>query len=388
MTKQPPLQALAVAYLTAQGRRQKDIAQILNISQAAVSRLYKEVKDVYIETKFREDQVDQQILEQIRRMAAPEAIGAKLKALAEVSGNPGPIVYRIPTAGEYPVEEFASAAAAICKELLSRARATVGVAWGNTIWHVSQALRVLPPQSPWRQQSPIEFVPLCGDPLMDSVEVYADRTSSRIASELSKTVNGDVARRPAWLGLVPAFIPRNTFADSELRVIDRLIDLVPQYGRIFGARVPSGTAKQPTAADLDMILTAAGSAEHPVGFGQSPLLKLESKEAKILTENIFGDIGGVLVPKPRERRGTESATHPLVQELTRHWTGLKMEHLSACSARAFHHGGALGDRPGVVLLGFGADRAPVVVNAVRRGLVNHLVLGTDLESAVLALLCR
>ena len=215
---------------------------------------------------------------------------------------------------------------------------------------------------------------------MDSVEVFADRTSSRIASELSKTVNDDKAPRPAWLGLVPAFIPRNSFTDKEIKVIERLIDMVPQYGRIFG---PRGSARTPVAADLHMILTSAGTAEHPVGFGRSPLLKLETREAKMLAENIWGDIGGVLVPKAR---GEQTESHPLVEELTYHWTGLKMEHLGNCSRRAFEQEDPAGARPGVVLLGFGVDRARLVLEAVRRGLVNHLIVSEDLETAILELI--
>ena len=387
MPKRPSIEALAVAYLTAQGRRQNDIAQILNISQAAVSRLYRDVKDDYIERRFREDLIDDQILQQVRRMASPGAISAKINALAEANGSHGPVVYRIPTIGGDPVEGFALEAALVVRDLLNRVRATVGVAWGNTIWHLGQALRAASPQSPWRQKAPIEFVPLCGDPLMDSVEVFADRTSSRIASELSKTVNGEEARRPAWLGLVPAFIPRNRFAESEIKVINRLIDLVPQYGRIFGHRDPSSVVREPLAADLDMILTSAGSADHPVGFGRSPLLKLEPLEAKVLTENIYGDIGGVLIPRLKEQKsGAAPVTHPLVRELARHWTGLKMGHLSGCAERAFRQDRALGDRPGVVLLAFGTDRAPVVLEAVRRGLVNHLVVGSELELTLAGLL--
>ena len=217
---------------------------------------------------------------------------------------------------------------------------------------------------------------------MDSDDVYADRTSSRIASELSKTVNGDNARRPVWLGLVPAFIPRNTFTPEELKIIGRFIDLVPQYDRIFGPRDSTGSAAQAVAANLHMILTSAGSAEHPVGFGRSPLLRLAEDEAKMLTESIYGDIGGVLVPKLVCAPGENPVPNPLLEQIALHWTGLRMTHLKSCSAQAFAQDNASGVRPGVVLLGFGADRAHVAVEAARLGLVNHLIVGSDLATAI------
>jgi hypothetical protein len=43
---------------------------------------------------------------------------------------------------------------------------------------------------------------------------------------LSRIVNCENGPRPVWPGLVPAFIPR-TFAPRDRKVIDRLIDLVP-----------------------------------------------------------------------------------------------------------------------------------------------------------------
>ena len=137
----PSTQALAVAYLTAQGRKQNEIAKTLNISQAAVSRLYGEVKDDYIEHRFRGNLLAKDELRDVQRMASPEKLGARLKAVAEANGSRAPRVYRVLTGNDHQVEEFASQAAVIVKDLIGRARSTVGVAWGNTIWHVSQALR-------------------------------------------------------------------------------------------------------------------------------------------------------------------------------------------------------------------------------------------------------
>ena len=199
-------------------------------------------------------------------------IGDRVAHLAREHGQPAPTVHVVPlgdaTESGPQFETFAAHAAIALRDLLEEVGGRVGVAWGSTLWHTTQALRSILPQRPFRERVPIEFVPLCGDPLIDSQERYADRTSSRIVSELSKAVNGDEPR-PAWLGLVPAFIPR-TFKRNEIRVIDRLIDLVPQYPRIFGPRIaPSRPIAAPIAGDLHMIITAAGSVQAPPGVSDA-----------------------------------------------------------------------------------------------------------------------
>jgi len=385
--KKVPIDALAAAALAARGKTQTEIAVALDLSQSAVSRLLKDVRDyIQVERSFRWDRLTPPEQQEVRRRMSHREIGDRVARLAREYGQPAPAVHVVPL-GEVTergpqFETFASHAAMALRDLLEEVRGKVGVAWGSTLWHTTQALRSILPQRPLRERIPIEFVPLCGDPLIDSQERYADRTSSRVVSDLSKAVNGDEPR-PAWLGLVPAFIPR-TFKRNEIRVIDRLIDLVPQYPRIFGPRIPpSRPIAAPIAGDLHMIITAAGPSKRPLGFGRNPLLGLSDAESRLLAENIYGDIGGVLLPRLSGTPGTkggEPAPHPLVQDLIRRWTGLKIEHLKACSARAFSERSK--SRPGVTLLSFGSSHAEVVLEAVRQGLVNQLIIGSDLEEAL------
>jgi hypothetical protein len=379
--------ALAAAALAAEGKTQFEIAKALDLSQSAVSRLLKGVQDyIHIERSFRWDRLPAPIEQEVRKRISHREVGDRLARLAREHKQPAPAVHVAPV-GEASqpgaqFETFAGHAAMALRDLLEEVRGRVGVAWGSTLWHTTQALRQILPQRPFRERVPIEFVPLCGDPLIDSQQRYADRTSSRIVSELSKAVNGDEPR-PAWLGLVPAFIPR-TFKRNEIKVIDRLIDLVPQYPRIFGPRIPpSRPVPAPIAGDLHMVITAAGPSKRPLGFGRNPLLGLTEAESERLAANIYGDIGGVLLPRLTggpAKKGHEPAPHPLVQELTRRWTGLKIEHLKECSTRAFSERSR--SRPGVTLLSFGAGHVDVVLEAVRLGLVNHLIIGSDLEEAI------
>jgi transcriptional regulator with XRE-family HTH domain len=389
------IDALAAAALSAQGKTQVQIAEALDLSQSAVSRLLNR-KDVLpyinIERRFLWDEFPEPFQQEIRRRMSHREIGDRVARLAREHNQPAPAVHVVPM-GESrepgkQFDAFAPPAAMALRDLLEDVRGRVGVAWGSTIWYTVQALRSILPQRPIRRQLPIDFVPLCGDPLIDSLESYADRTSSRIVSELSKAVNGDELR-PAWLGLVPAFIPR-TFKGRDIRVIDRLIDLVPQYPRIFGRRIPQpGPAVAPMVGDLHMIITAAGPAKRPLGFGKNPLLGLTEAQSRTLAENIHGDIGGVLLPRLAHasgKDGGEPAPDPLVRDLMARWTGLKIEHLKECSRRAFAEGGK--SRPGVTLLSFGTDHVEVVLEAVRRGLVNQLIIGSDLEEALAEVLPR
>ena len=387
------IDALAAAALTVQGKTQVEIALALDLSQSVVSRLLRDVQDyIRIERTFHWDKLPPATEQEVRRRMSHREIGDRVAHLAREHGQPVPAVHVVPlgdaTESGAQFEMFAAHAAIALRDLLEEVRGRVGVAWGSTLWHTTQALRSILPQRPFRERVPIEFVPLCGDPLIDSQERYADRTSSRIVSELSKAVNGDETR-PAWLGLVPAFIPR-TFKRNEIRVIDRLIDLVPQYPRIFGPRIaPSRPMAAPIAGDLHMIITAAGPSKRPLGFGRNPLLGLSDAESRLLADSIYGDIGGVLLPRLTNAPGAKSpepAPHPLVQELTRRWTGLKIEHLKACSARAFAERSK--SRPGVTLLSFGASHVEVVLEAVRQGLVNQLIIGSDLEEAMAEALPR
>lgn len=403
-TDLPSIEALTAAYLFTLGKTQEQIAAALSLSQPQVSRLLRSVRDKHIrvQKQFIWDQYAESKRQEIESKVFPRQLGAKLQRFAEAHKQQVPIVHSVqmPADAEGEVDTFAKLAAQTVKDLLLTAKGSVGVTWGNTIWHLTQALSAVPPYNPWRSHDPLQFVPLCGDPVMDSLEHYADRTSSRIASDLSKLVNG-AEGRPAWLGLVPAFIPpgsrkarsrnehssakgsdigkgrRASLEEDEKRVIWRMINRVPQYPRIFGP------ANEPLADDLHMILTASGSARSLVSIGQS-LLALTPHESDTLTKNILGDIGGVIVPKVTAVAGGQQAQepHPIVREVTDCWTGLKMKHLRRCADQAFATGDLRGVRPGVTLLSFGPDRASIVLEAIKHGLVNHLIISSDLELAI------
>jgi DNA-binding transcriptional regulator LsrR (DeoR family) len=386
----PSVDALAVAYLISIGQTQTEIAQLLGMSQAAVSRLFTQVRDTYVEQVFRWDKVERSLQAEVRARATPHMLGEKLKLVTAEQAHARPRIHVLPLSESKSIgtrfELFAAQAAPIVKELLLEARQHVGVAWGTTVWHLTQSLRAMAPQRPWRHRDPLTFVPLSGDPLMDPglFDTYADRLSSRIAADLSNIVNGSAVRAP-WLGLVPAFIPRHV-PTEDIRAIMTFLNNIPQYGQIFEPLSFDDHQPPPTASriadHLDMILTAAGPATRPVNFGKSPLLGLDAEETATLMEHIYGDIGGVLIPKLTNGTKDKHAEHPLVRDISKRWTGLRMRHLQSCAQRAFESSATNAKIPGVTMLSFGEDHADIVLAAIRQGLVNQLIIGSDLASAL------
>jgi hypothetical protein len=404
---QADIDSLAIAFLFAQGRTQEEIGRTLHLSQTTVSRGLRESQP-YIQTKreFLTEGLAPDIVRRVKERASPRTLTRRLRELARSHGQDGPIVdvISLPAQRESDGDEqrpqrktrkapspsdestriaeqaFARGAAVIVRRLLMDARAeiNVGVAWGYTIRDVTRALRTMQPHHGWGLREPVNFVPLSGDPLVDSSEYAGTTTSSRLASDLSDIVNGD-GSRSSWLGLVPAYIPR-AFDTEESKVIEELISMVPDYQRIF-------SSLNPVADDLHMILTASGPAERPMTFGHNPLLGLSSTETRRLTAHIYGDIGGVLIPRVASGTGKSKrrvAVDPLVEDVTVRWQGLRMKHLEACARAAFR--GPSPSKPGVTLLGFGAQRVDIVLAAVRGGLVNRLIIGSDLEEALIAAL--
>ena len=393
LSEKQTIDALAAAVLMTQGKTQIQIAQELKLSQSVVSRLLRDAQPyIHVEWKIRWERLDRSYEGKVQERLARREINKRLASLAEKSGTLAPTVHIVSidenASDGDRFDAFAKQAAGVLRDLLESVEARVGVAWGSVIWETTQALRTLLQQRPIRQGAPVDFIPLCGDPLIDPKDNYADRTSSRIVSELSRAVNGEKVK-PSWLGLVPAFIPR----DLDIKEIYEFINRVPPYPRIFGPLMDTRQKKkrsqpqEPTLADdLHMIITAAGPSTRPMGFGRDKLLGLTPVETKLLTDNIYGDVGGVILERRENPSGgpiDEKATK-LVQDLTRRWTGLKMSHLEACANRAFKAQSP--SHPGTTLLGLGKLHAEIFVEAIRRNLVNHLIIGSDLEAALVDML--
>lgn len=373
---------LTAGYLASEmNMTQQEIAERLNISQSAVSRLLKKARPYLAEQnpyRFRKEMVDVETMNAIRQSAAVQQLAPMLDRFAREHGQPrGPVVrvIQVTEAASADLTQrftaFTNQAAPFVYSLLMRDTVeTCGLAWGFMLWDLSISLRSMGYSSPWRRR-PIRFMPLTGDPLQDPRDYPPNLTSSNISAEISKIANGD-RYRPPWLGLVPAYIP-NQFQGAALKGIEGLIRMVPEYNRIFDAKGKRGDAWR-----LDVILTSVGRASNPMGFGMGRLFKSLGRRLEPLKNQIHGDIGGVLIP--RNPKSSE-----LIRSIERRWKGLNREHLEACARRAFDEDPSTG-RPGVVVLAAGEDRADILLHAVERGLINHLIIDQRLEKALEQLL--
>jgi DNA-binding transcriptional regulator LsrR (DeoR family) len=374
----PSIDELAVAFLAARGYNQTEIAKMLGLSQPAVSRLMQRVKDDYLQLRFCEERLQPEQMARVQRRVMASRLASQLERIARENGHPCPAVHIVPVEDPQDVRSvFAARAAVVLKDMLSRVApgesvesANVGVAWGNTLARVCHELRLLPPRTPWRV-SPIRFVPLCGDPVIDEAQPHADRTASRIAADLNEIVNA-TSLRPPWLGLVPAFIPR-PWDNLENPQIRGFCQGLPGYKKVFGNKAEGIVG---LVENLDMIITAAGTDSFPLG-GTSFLLDLLPEEATALTAGIYGDIGGVLLPK-RPDHPSEGLSAQVIGDLTNRWQGMKIEHLENCARKAFETDYVNGNRPGVTLLSYRKDKREVILEGVKRGLLNHLIISSDL----------
>lgn len=362
--KVTPVDEVAAAFLFAKGEKQAKIAKELGLSAPVVSRLINSAcKKNYLVKEFRflQDNVGAETLEAMRRRLSRSDILERLDRFSHKHvGHAGPLVRvfdsaRAADGTDAALAVFAAQAAPYIRDLLLQAR-VCGVTWGRmllTIVRAMRSLRVAP--MPHR----LEVIPLAGEPLGNEPTMSS---SSTLAVELGRMMTGDEDYHGKSLTMVPALVPLD-FTPYEQAAVYKLIDQLPDYRAIFGR-------KDAIAGGLDCILTSLG--RKPLGFRFRSMLK--PREQKLFA----GDMGGVLLPRPG-LRGEKLHT---AKDIEARWTGLKFEHVKACAERARNPQNGSAAPTGVVLVATEADRAPVVLEVIRRGLVNHLVMDSQLAYAL------
>jgi hypothetical protein len=256
-----------------------------------------------------------------------------------------------------------------------------GVTWGRHLDLLTNALN--DPKLPRpKRDSRINFVPLCG-------EAYGVRptsqSSSVIAERLTMLLN-DTVPAPLSLSMVPAFIPSDLKDESERAAVWTLIGCSPSYVQIFGserlpARVRARLCKRlesanrsgndvPMAERLDGVLTALSQDNRPFGLGAEHMYSTAGLDGQLVDKLYLGDIGGVAIPKNAVKEQDALQTR---------WTGLTRQHLLDCATRAATNGA---QQPGVVVICMGAGREKTLLECVRLGMINHLVIDTELADRV------
>jgi DNA-binding transcriptional regulator LsrR (DeoR family) len=378
--KIPDVEMQAVAYLYSQKYSREDIKHILHLSQSTVSRsIQRALEAGWLETnvRFVTEHITPERMQEIEALVSPQHhLTEHLHAFAHRHGVLArPHIRVFPNAPQPPTSTaqatprdwFGHVAAGYIRDLL-RPSQVCGVSWGYMLASVVRGLRTLGPP-PLRKGPPIEFVPLCGEPLDTAITQYS---SSGLAAQLDEALNGGTEHsRP--LAAVPALIPEE-FTPREVQVIRRLIGHVTAYREIFQGREDTEGQQAPWIDQLDTILTGIGSAETSLRYWDDALVRTGGIDRDRLSGLVLGDISGVLFARPNLSPSQQA-------ELTRieeRWTGIREPQMQRCAERAFHQG-----TPGVIVVAVGADRAESVCESIKRGLINTLVIDRALADALL-----
>lgn len=368
--KATEIEEIAAAYLFAtEDLTQAEIGKTLGISAPVVSRLLASARrNNYLieEFRFGEERLQPGTMQAVRQRLSPNALADKLHALSmRTCQRPGPRVRVFPTPGQPAGEEealaaFARQATPHIRDLVLRSR-YCGVTWGRMLQNVIRAMRNLrmPARSPR-----LDVIPLAGEPL--GMEPTPS-SSSTLAHELGRIINGDKYHARS-LTMVPALVPSD-FTRAERLAVFKLVERLPDYGAIFG-RVAAHQKLKTEAYRLDCILTSL----FPRALGFTGGQALSDAEMELFV----GDMGGVMFPRPDLSKADERLT----QDIEARWTGLRQDHVEACAERARAFADDRKGPPGVILISVGEKRAHVVLEAIKRGLINHLVIDSQLEQAL------
>jgi DNA-binding transcriptional regulator LsrR (DeoR family) len=367
------VEAQAAAYLYSQGNDQAKIGGVLGVSQAEVSRLLALARrEGWLQTRCVLPEGAVAAVEQMV-FSGRDALRERLGREAARGGAAPVRGFRVFHSGGEGTDaaawgarlrRFGQAAAARLQELLPRVR-LAGVTWGATIARLVDGVRQLNPRPP-ALPGPVQFIPLTGEPL-----TFPDpeTSASTLAHRLNEILAGGQGPFHS-LAAVPAFIPAK-FSRQSRKAIREFIAEIAGYRVIFERRGADGRPQEPLADRVDAILTGVGTvAAETSGRLLDDRLVAEGLTKEQLRERVIGDIGGVFLPR--------SARDRVVRGINDRWAGVRLEHFARCAQEAARGAG----RAGVIVLAIGRSKAEVVLECVRGGLVNELIIDHELAQAL------
>lgn len=377
----------AAAQLAAQGLDQQAIGKRLGgVSQTTVSRLLHEAEQKHEWLKrspvFLEDRVPMEVREEARRVLFTHNLVEDFhRYLAADIPLREVVVFDSGGTGDSEedylarLRKFGRGAATRVAQLLKHVD-TAGVSWGRTLLHVIRGLADVcaSPRSP---DKPIEFVPLCCEPLGNA---NVEASSSRLATQLNKIVNGGKGPEHSFTGL-PAFTPKG-FKIEERAAVEKLIRSVSSYAKVFPpvyTKASSKGAKQPTylVDKLELVLTSLAPAYRLLGYSEDKWDETGFNRPE-LQRLAIGDIGGILI----EKQGLTAAQKRKVTECNNAWTGATLSQLRKVPATT-----RAGHPAGLVVAAIGKNKAQIVIEAVKLG-VHELLIDGDLANELRRIMAR
>jgi DNA-binding transcriptional regulator LsrR (DeoR family) len=360
--------ALTVAYLTSESRKQHEIAELLHISQAEVSRLLRLARDHdWIDWEMHwPDDADQA---SIKRRALPELadLQGRLNDLDPHKGG-APFAAHVVHSGPVSLDhderlkQFGRLASEHVGPLLSETE-TCAVAWGRTIRSTVDGISAMQakalPGMKVKARPGMRFMPISGEPFNHKDTGISPSTAARLLSKVfgceanTLSLEGVAARIPKVLG-------------EEVSTIRRLFNMCHDYEKIFGG-------DSPLIESVDMILSGIGdieSSENDPWFRETA--EAEQMDKTDLNEIAVGNLGGVWLAKDPGSKLQRSR----IEQINKSWLGIQEEHFVGCTRRASERGS-----PGVVVVAIGPAKAEIVKRSM--GMINHLVIDHDLAKAIL-----
>ncbi|MGA7342881.1 MAG: hypothetical protein WBX18_19925 [Terracidiphilus sp.] len=329
-----------------------------------------------VKTRFASERVNAEDLARAKARLRPEPLEQILAQIGALA--PGK---RVPTLHVYPCRTrntleptwqhrilmFSNDCAEDLLKVLGSA-SVIGVAWGVMIANAVDAMQRTQADRGEPLQSDQTIIPLLGEPLGLTTTQHS---SSVLASKLAGILNPRLKPENILsLAPVPAFIPAN-MTKAEIRAIRKLIGRITAYRKIYGAGESESQGEEksvPWIHCVDAILTSISTEEKPLGFDNDGLIRAADIHRERLNDLVIGDLCGVVIPRPNLDRKSKKE----IESIMAQWTGVRVDHLEACANRA--RNGA----PGVIVLAIGANKASVVLGALRRGLIQHLFMDEDL----------
>ena len=368
----------AAARLAAEGKDQRTIGRRLKISQSGVSRLLKEAEEdrgwLVRTLHVIQSKIPEEVRLQADKLLAPHELERRLRDAWRSTRLREIHVFDCcpdgATASDIDacLPLFGRAAATRVRELIKPLH-VIGVAWGATLANIVRGLEQVC-EAGARQNNPVEFVPLCCEPL-GFAQVAG--SASLLAGQLNQIINQGRGKVHSFTG-VPAFIPTD-FSPQDRATVERLLRQVESYAHIFPPRHTSPNDAPPggyLVQQVQLVLTSVGPPEKALGFINDGLVHNLRIERSELQKHVVGDICGVLIPQP----GLDADSLRRVEEWNQAWTGITLDQLRAIPSR-------VGDHPaGRVLVSIGINKVPIVLEAVRLDLVDELLIDSSLAAGL------
>lgn len=350
---------------------QREIAAIIDKSQAEVSRLYRDaVARGWVHREVRwPDGANRAQVDGLVFKHRPE-LQSRLERLSRQAGEKGPVPFQkvhIVYGEDAKWELFARRASVLVGDML-RGATVIGVAWGRNVDRVLKAMPNLP-------ADPSKIVlPVAGEPFKYQAQVGATDAAELLGTRLG-------TQKIEHLRGVGARLPPHLASPENITTIRAYLAASPSYGRIFG---PNNDPDGPLIERLDLVLTGIGSTATS-DASADPLYR-ETKEAEAancpgrgersLEQAAVGNVGGWYLPKDVD----SDADRRIVEGVNSHWFGIRIESLVGCAARASR---SRPKRPGVVVVAPEPEKAETVLAAVRAGVVSQLIVSRRLAERLL-----